>query len=233
MLIKFRNTVFLILGILLLTSILMLPRIYFALMDSYAYETEQKMEKISFELSSEVKNIKMVSRLHQLLNSYYIENGVENIFLVAMEQYSANTVDISSNFKSGKIQKKLNKAGFLKYICADKIKDVNFITKIETDSNVGIERYIWKSDNEFIEIKWDNEMNKIIYVKYQGKQAEKITEKDIYKMEKEYLVYMNLSLIDDWNYNNKKMVSKKAHLALTFLHDVKSKTLQLQWEIAN
>lgn len=233
MFIKFRNSVFFILGILLLTSILMLPQIYFALMDSYAYEREQKMEKISFELSSEVKDIAMVNRLHQLLNSYYIENSVEDTFLVEVKQYNANIVDISSNYNIGKVQKKIKKANFLKYINVDRMKNFNFISKIETDSNVGIERYILKNKKEFIEIKWDNKMNKIIYVKYQGKQAEKIRDKDIFKMEKEYLDDMNLSLIDDWNYNNKRMVSKKAHLALTFLHDVKRKTLQLKWEIAN
>ena len=65
-----------------LCIVIMMPQIYFSMMDYYAYEKEHKMEKISFELSSDVKDIAMVQRLHEVLNSYYSEENMENTLLL-------------------------------------------------------------------------------------------------------------------------------------------------------
>ena len=88
-----------------LCIVIMMPQIYFSMMDYYAYEKEHKMEKISFELSSDVKDIAMVQRLHEVLNSYYSEENMENTLLLQADffQYVSEeeneSVEVSVNNK--------------------------------------------------------------------------------------------------------------------------------------
>lgn len=59
-----------LIGILLILTISLLPKIYFVAADNLFYNKAHKTEKISFELNKDVRNIQMVKRLHEILESY-------------------------------------------------------------------------------------------------------------------------------------------------------------------
>ena len=82
-------------------------------------------------------------------------------------------------------------------------------------------------------MKLDNQTGKITEIKYHGKNIKKIGDEEIKEFEKEYIKYMNLALVDDWNYNNKKMISKKAHLAVEVAVYTKKNTLELTWKVVD
>jgi hypothetical protein len=216
-----------------LCIVIMMPQIYFSMMDYYAYEKEHKMEKISFELSSDVKDIAMVQRLHEVLNSYYSEENMENTLLLQADffQYVSEeeneSVEVSVNNK--KIKSILKEAGFLQYIPFEDFKGGYSCVKSKSDK--GIVQYQLKGQKERLELRWDSDRKRLLYLKYHGENIGRAEEREIYNLQKKYIEYMNLSLVEDWVYNNRRMVSKKAHLSLEFRIDKQKSVLELSWNI--
>ena len=210
--------------IVILGLIIMLPQIYFGVLDHYVYQKEHKMEEINFELDSDVKNIKMVNRLHELQNSYY-DNNSERVVLCKGE-YSDIVLE-PENIKKAKAA--FEKAKIFQCIYGGDFSEFGY-SEVH-GSGKGVEKYQFQSTHTDLEMKLDNQTGKITYLKYHGKNIKKIDDEEIRELEKEYIKYMNLSLVDDWNYNNKKMISKKAHLAAETVVDTKKNTLELTWKV--
>ncbi|MCI8955646.1 MAG: hypothetical protein HFG29_01505 [Eubacterium sp.] len=191
------------------------------------------MEKISFELSSDVKDIAMVQRMHEVLNSYYSEQSIENTLLLQEDFFEAIgaqesvSVELSNNDK--KVKSILKEAGFLQYIPLKILKKIHSCVKSKNDK--GIVQYQLKGRKERLELRWDSDRQKLLYLKYRGEISKHAEERDIYDLQKKYIEYMNLSLVEDWVYNNRKMVSKKAHLSMEVRIDDQKNVLELSWDI--
>ena len=103
--------------IVVLCIVIMMPHIYFSIMDNYAYEREHKMEKISFELSSDVKDITMVQRMHEVLNSYYSVQNVENTALLQADFFEIisdeDNVSFEVSYDTKMLKFILKEAGFM------------------------------------------------------------------------------------------------------------------------
>ncbi len=228
-----KRYVVILVGIVILCIVIMMPQIYFFMMDHYAYEREHKMEKISFELSSDVKDIAMVQRMHEVLNSYYSEQSIENTLLLQEDFFEAIgaqesvSVELSNNDK--KVKSILKEAGFLQYIPLKILKKIHSCVKSKNDK--GIVQYQLKGRKERLELRWDSDRQKLLYLKYRGEISKHAEERDIYDLQKKYIEYMNLSLVEDWVYNNRKMVSKKAHLSMEVRIDDQKNVLELSWDI--
>lgn len=69
-------------GILLILIITLLPNLYFVTADNLFYNKAHKTEKISFELNKDVRNIQMVKRLHEILESYYGEESASEVYFI-------------------------------------------------------------------------------------------------------------------------------------------------------
>lgn len=216
-----------------LCIVIMMPQIYFFMMDSYAYEREHKMEKISFELSSDVKDIAMVQRLHEVLNSYYSKEIPENTLLLEADYFQTfseeNHVSVEVSDNTEKVKSILKEAGLLQYISFKNFKGVYSCVKSINDK--GIEQYQLKRKKEQLELRWDSDRQKLLYLKYHGKNMKELNEREIYDLQKKYIEYMNLSLVEDWVYNNRRMVSKKAHLSMGLEVDNQKNVLELSWNI--
>lgn len=219
--------------VIVLGIVIMMPQIYFSLMDYYAYEREHKMEKISFELSSDVKDIAMVQRLHEVLNSYYSEQSIENALLLETDFFQAIVDEENVSFEvlenNKKVKSILKEAGFWQYIPLENFKGVYSCVKSKSDK--GIVQYQLEGRKERLELRWDSDRKKLLYLKYRGKNMKQAEEKELYDLQKKYIEYMNLSLVEDWIYNNRKMVSKKAHLSLELKIDNQKNVLELLWNI--
>lgn len=213
-------------AIVILCLIIMLPQIYFSVLDNYVYQREHKMETINFKLDSDVKNIKMVNRLHELQNSYYNSNSEQ---VVLSEGEITNIVLVPDDIK--KLQSAFKKAKILQCIYDGDFSEFGY--SAVHGNGKGLEQYQFKSTHTDLEMKLDNQTSKITYMKYHGKNVKDMGDEEISKLEKEYIKYMNLSLVDDWNYNNKRTVSKKAHLAVEVFVDTKENTLELAWRIVD
>lgn len=219
--------------VMILCLIIMMPKVYFSIMDSCAYEREHKMDKISFELSSDVKDIAMVGRLHDVLNSYYSKESVENTLLVQEEFFEVgeNEGKISVSMSDGAWQTEsmIKEAGIAQYVSLKDFQRFHFCVK--SQNGRGIEQYELQGNQERLQLRWDNKTKKLLYLKYCAKDIDEIDEGEIYDFEKKYIQYMNLSLVEDWIYNNKKMVSRKAHLCVDFIVNRQKGVLELSWNI--
>lgn len=216
-----------VVSIVILGLIIMLPQIYFGVLDHYVYQKEHKMEEINFELDSDVKNIKMVNRLHELQNSYY-DNNSEQVVLLSGGEYPNIGLE-PENIKKAKAA--FEKAKIFQCIYKGDFSEFGYSEVHGNDK--GLEQYQFQSTHTDLEMKLDNQTDKITEIKYHGKNIKKMGDEEIKEFEKEYIKYMNLSLVDDWNYNNKKMVSKKAHLAVEVAVDTKKNTLELTWKVVD
>lgn len=212
---------------LILCLIIMLPQIYFSVMDSYAYQRAHKMKNITFSLSSDVKDIAMVSRLHELLNSYYYEGNNGDVFLIQNNKTEITFMpDIAKTIKSI-----LKKAGLLQYMDAEIFTENSYCTKTEYGEE--LVQYSLKGADRQLDLKYDKKMQKVYDVKYRGKGVRKIRDDEIYDLERRYIDYLNLSLVEDWNYNHKKVVSKKAHLSLEMLVAKRKNAFELSWKLSD
>lgn len=216
-----------------LCIVIMMPHIYFFIMDYYAYEKEHKMQKISFELSSDVKDIAMVQRLHEVLNSYYSEESAENTLLLEADYFQVfsgeNKMSVEVSDDKKMVRSILKEADLLKYIPLENFKGLYSCVKSKNDK--GIEQYQLKGKKERLELRWDSDRQKLLYLKYRGKNIKELNEREIYDLQKKFIEYMNLSLVEDWVYNNRRMVSKKAHLSMGFETDNQKNVLELSWDI--
>ncbi|MCI9127019.1 MAG: hypothetical protein HFG28_07455 [Eubacterium sp.] len=219
--------------IVVLCIVIMMPHIYFSIMDYYAYEREHKMEKISFELSSDVKDITMVQRMHEVLNSYYSVQNVENTALLQADFFEIigdeDNVSFEVSYDTKMLKFILKEAGFMKYIPLKNFK--GFYSFIKSKNNKGIVQYQLKGNKERLELRWDSDKQKLLYLKYRGKNVKQADEREIYEWQKKYIEYMNLSLVEDWVYNNRRMISKKAHLSTGLRIDNQKNVLELSWDI--
>lgn len=216
-----------------LCIVIMIPHIFFFMMDYYAYEKEHKMQKISFELSSDVKDIAMVQRLHEVLNSYYSEEIPENDLLLEADYFQVFSeeehVSVEVSDETKMVKSILKEAGLMQYISLKNFKGI--YSCVKSKNHKGIEQYELKGRKERLELRWDSDRQKLLYLKYHGKSIKQAEEREIYNFQKKYIEYMNLSLVEDWVYNNQKMVSKKAHLSLDFQIDSQKNVLELSWNI--
>lgn len=218
-------------SILILCLIIMLPQIYFSVMDSYAYQRAHKMKNITFSLSSDVKDIAMVSRLHELLNSYYYEGDNENVFLIQGNQENQIIEFTFLPVTAKEMKSILKKAGLLQYIDSKIFEEMEYCTKVLYGEEVV--QYSLKGAGRELYLKYDNKTQKLYDVKYQGKGVGEIQDDEIYDLERKYIDYLNLSLVEDWNYNDKKMVSKKAHLSLEMSVAKRKNAFRLSWKLSD
>ena len=201
-------------GILLILIITLLPNLYFVAADNLFYNKAHKTEKISFELNKDVRNIQMVKRLHEILESYYGEESAREVYFIEEvtdpdDKNMSQVVDVTMKNNNDKVVKSIKNNSVFSIICKEKINNRQFVA-METNTLQKIENFDITTKTGKITGKWDKKNNKLLSLEYEGSKINKLSKEDIVTLEKEYIKNTNLQLVDDWNYNSKKASSKKA-----------------------
>lgn len=233
---KFKNYSILV-GILLILIITLLPNLYFVAADNLFYNKAHKTEKISFELNKEVKNIQMVKRLHEILESYYGEESASEVYFIEEvtdpdDKNMSQVVGVTMKKNNDKVVKSIKNNSAFSIICKEKINNRQFVA-METNTLQKIENFDITTKTGKITGKWDKKNNKLLSLEYEGSKINKLSKEDIVALEKEYIKNTNLQLVDDWNYNSKKASSKKAKLNLVVKYNYEKQSIRIYWKVAD
>lgn len=226
-----------LIGILLILTITLLPNLYFVAADNLFYNKAHKTEKISFELNKDVRNIQMVKRLHEILESYYGKECSGEVYFIeegtdSNDENLSQVVSITMENDTDKIVKSIKNNTAFSIICKEKIRNKQaFATETNTYQNV--ENFDITTKTGKITGKWDKKNNKLLSLEYEGSKINRLSKEDIVTLEKEYIKNTNLQLVDDWNYNSKKASSKKAKLDLVVKYNYEKQSIRIYWKVAD
>lgn len=223
-------------AILVAAFILLAPIIYFRLMDCWYYEKPQKMKQITFALSSDVENIKMVTRLHELLGSYYtdgeLETFTEEEINVTIVEEGEVPVATSTDFAQIAILQKFcqemklfDELHMLDAFSQKNKKKENAGYTILLEQRGQLQKYRYQSKENEAVIYYDKENSKVIKLEWKGEIPKQLDSEQVKQLQEDYIAYMHLDLVDDWYYNGQNMVSEKAHLAVTWKQNEKGLSL--------
>lgn len=210
---------------LLIVGIVASPLIYFQVMDATRYNGSQPMREITYFLDSDVKNVAMVQRIHEYLNSFYLSASHVTIIQSANEAqtFLVDVGDDISKEMAGIIERLSQVEGLKEYLAplAPYIQSFGQSEQItfqeEPKEDIMEYEYHWQS--EMLSLLYDSKSERVIKVKYQGEKKSELTKEKKQKLMGDFLEYCNLSIIDDWYFNGESMISEKAHLKLVMDSD--------------
>lgn len=214
--------------VLLIVVVVASPLFYFHVIDGIRYNKRQPMKKISYSLDSDVKNVAMVQRIHEYLNSYYIsasnvtifEATGDTTFQLYVTEGGAISKELAENIKRLEQLEGL-KEYFLPlepYIhLTEQSEEVTYEEDTKTTTDIIQYEYDWKTEK--ISLLYDNKSNRAIGIEYRGKKETVFTKEKKHKLLQSFLEYCNLSIVDDWYFNGESMISEKAHLKLVMDSD--------------
>lgn len=220
---SYKNILLYTIYLFLIVVVVASPLLYFRVVDGIRYNKRQPMKKISYSLDSDVKNIAMVQRIHEYLNSYYLTTSNVTVFEAAgdttFQLYVTEMVGASEE-----LYKNIERLGQMEGL-KDYFLPLNsyFYSVIHSDGVIYEEdteelsdiiqyEYDWKSEK--LSMIYDRKSNRIIGVEYSGKKEVYFSKEEKRELLQSFLEYCNLSIVDDWYFNGESMISEKAHLKL-------------------
>ena len=168
--------------------------------------TTHPIESMIFKLDSEAKDISLVQKIHKK----YDRKGTD----IVSEMYvNANTDEKIELFEQLEelIDRNIligNKKNFLKYI--GNVRDFEDII-VSFDNVQDIKEYILNINGQKITCLWDVETSKILSIEING-DGDLTIDKDKEETLKEFISYLNLDVLEDWNMNGNSIQSNKACL---------------------
>lgn len=90
---KLKNPISILVGILIISLIMSFPITYFKQVDASRYNTRHYMERIKFELDTDVENVYMVNELHRILKSPYQMDVVADEGLSHTDDVTLTVID--------------------------------------------------------------------------------------------------------------------------------------------
>lgn len=216
---KLVSTILIIVSMGAIACICMSPLVYFNRTDSKLFHDNHSVGKVSFVLDSDVDDIVMVKRIHSFIGSYYSDNLIEvpnHIFLI-----SENELELCMTSANGddmrKVIDSITKIPSV-YKVVSKVMDFSQIYELfphkETDTYVELNRIEYRSTVGNVNLIFDSETEKILWLNINSKDPAAFKDVDKELLEKNWIEYLNLDIINDWYYSNDRLVSDKAHLAL-------------------
>lgn len=222
---KLRSYLSMAFAVLVIGVLVLLPLFYFKWTDQSLMSQTHKIGKMNYELSSDVKNIYMVQRLHNIINSLYSDNTEESQTIIIQEESAISgdyNIDLDEDFYQSEcvdfqvqeLRSYENIGQTLLEGFADingQISDHNDLLAQNKDSVI---YYHFTSNNKKFSCKYDTASGKIIMMSISSNQVENISDEEKRKIYQEFLSYLNVTIVGDWYYSGERMISDKAHLAL-------------------
>lgn len=220
---SYKNILLYTVYLLLIVVVVASPLLYFRVVDGIRYNKRQPMKKISYSLDSDVKNIAMVQRIHEYLNSYYIAESNVTVFEtegdITFQLYVTEGAGIPEEM-AGNIVKLERIHGLKEYFApldsyvhlTEQSERVTYEEEPHLTTDIIQYEYVWKSEK--LSMIYDSRSNRIIGIEYNGKKETSFTKEEKHKLLQSFLEYCNLSIVDDWYFNGESMISEKAHLKL-------------------
>lgn len=236
-----KQVCFFMVTVMLLVFIISIPGICFMMDDKKLYADSHTLSKVDFSLSSEIRDIPLVYRIHELLDSYYGEEYSTLSFEANAEsELLQEEVTIELQEGSQIAQKYSQIDGEMEFDKLTQYESLNRIFKVPTEQkNVNhtlAKRYeeydenmmevtVIYDDNWNLQYIYDTECEKILRITLSHVEGKKLNSEWKRKAMGEFITYLNLDILEDWYDNGDCIISNKAHLSLSFEENEEEWTL--------
>lgn len=182
------------------------PKLYFNWKDRKILTQSFTREEITYHLDSNADDIYLVKLIHAMYHSNY-----SNIIHIDFWNNDKSDEDLSNSLET-----QVNE--LVCYSILDESFAQQFISSRKSPSLISLQNnnYIYdlsKSDHDStIRIKIENKTTKILYLQIEGKNKTVFSNTDRKKIMERYIQYLNLDILNDWQYNGNNYYSDNAKL---------------------
>lgn len=224
---KFTSVIIFLVSIIIIAGIFFFPLEYFRRQDNELIENSHSLGKVSFELDSDVEDIVLLQRIHNVIGSYYSDGELQIPYHTLLLGDDNGDVYITID-DSDDINKAMQSVIGIPsvYELIDKILNVKILSKSiysKVDDEVDEEYNLidYSTDSGSVSLIFDRQTDKILQLTLNVNDAELLNGIDKKQLEMDWIEYLNLDIVGDWYYSDDKLISEKAHLELSCVQEDK------------
>lgn len=222
---KIKNGIVYLLVLLMIIFSFQMPQILFEMEDASRSKMIFKREKTGSKIDVQAENIYLVKAIHDMKEGRFYVKIAPYKEVEVVEMSPKETISLVKQWEGTRLKEeleKLQKDGILKNVEMHENSPMTQTEKWYHKEEKNYQTDIFSNGEVLAEV--ERKTGKCIMLSF---PKEMLADLDKQEVMKNYIQYLDLYIVDDWQFQNSKMVSQKAQLEVTLVMNEENCILEI------